>query len=61
MILTRKGIPVITVKKTTADGRTTTLGKSDYTLNYNSLTKKISVGLLNGEALEEGATYSIEF
>ena len=61
MILTRKGNPVITVKKTTADGRTTTLGKSDYTLNYNSLTKKISVGLLNGEALEEGATYSINF
>ena len=53
--------PVITVKKTTADGGTTTLSQSDYTLNYNSLTKKISVSLLHGEALEEGATYSISF
>ena len=48
-----------TVTKRAANGNETTLSGSDYTVTRND--KTITVELLNGGELEEGATYTVSF
>lgn len=51
--------PTITVTKKTADNKVTTLAASDFSASING--KTITVGLLNGNSLEDGSTYTVSF
>lgn len=51
--------PTITVTKRDATGTITLAADTDYTLNRNG--KTVSVQLLNGNSLEDGATYTVSF
>ena len=54
-----EGTPTITVTKKTAAGATTTLNQSDYSAKISG--KTVTVQLLSGGSLEDGATYTISF
>ena len=51
--------PTITVTKKSATGTTPLAAGTDYTLNHNG--KTVTVQLLNGNSLEDGATYTVSF
>ena len=51
--------PTITVTKKNATGTTPLAAGTDYTLNHNG--KTVTVQLLNGNSLEDGATYTVSF
>lgn len=51
--------PAITVTKRTAAGVKTTLGKEDYSKEVKD--HSVTVTLLNGDSLEDGATYTVSF
>ncbi len=51
--------PTITVTKKSASGATTTLAESDYAADVSG--KTVTVNLLNGNSLEDGATYTVSF
>lgn len=51
--------PTITVTKKNAAGTTTLTAGTDYTLNCSG--KTVTVQLLNGNPLEDGATYTVSF
>lgn len=52
--------PTVTVtKKTTGNNIVTLVNGTDYTANVSG--KKVSVRLLNGNSLEDGATYTVSF
>ena len=51
--------PTITVTKKTAAGTVTTLEASDYAATVSG--KTVTVNLLNGASLDDGATYTISF
>lgn len=54
-----EAIPTITVTKKTAAGASTTLNQGDYIATING--KTVTVQLLSGGSLEDGATYTISF
>lgn len=56
-----EGDPKVTVTKRTAAGVVTTLDASQYTATVDPASKKVTVRLLNGGSLEDGATYTISF
>lgn len=56
-----EGDPKVTVTKRTAAGVVTTLDASQYTATVDPASKKVTVSLLNGGSLEDGATYTISF
>lgn len=51
----------VTVTKTSAAGQTQTLEPSQYRVEFGSDNKTVTVSLLGGEALEDGATYTVSF
>lgn len=51
--------PTITVTKKTSSGTVTTLSSNEYTVTRSG--KTVTVTLLNGASLEDGATYTISF
>lgn len=51
--------PTITVKKRTSSGVVTTLSTKEYSSSVTD--KSVTIRLLNGDSLEDGATYTISF
>lgn len=51
--------PIITVTKKTSSGEVTILSSNEYTVEWSE--KTVTVTLLNGASLEDGATYTISF